>query len=391
MNNLYRLAALVLLLSQLFLISAAADGEVSASAYEKMIAAATGGTAVTSGAAVTPKQSSGADTASASETAASAGDAEKEEGEYIPVTTFGNEGDVMIGGLEIHAGRWYTVVDGELMEAPPWPDSYLYYSASQSKITLHEFHYKIPADKHGKGDTFAALYLPKDMKIVLEGENELVNRGYTVIDGTSVSNGVYARDHKITFEGDGVLSINTRSDEGMVGYGVFAEGGIRIAGDFIGLSVFGPTAAFRSAPYTTESREMILRRANLHPEYNGGVTVRDGSPYDKGVFTRNRYILFVVGDQISPEQELRAMIEAEYARARGDYDEAVENAILDFGHEVGLEMDQVFTDLDAWQAEASDELIGMQSEWQSNGAYAPYNGEEAPIGSMLDQLMRGIG
>ncbi len=391
MNNLYRLAALVLLLSQLFLISAAADGEVSASAYEKMIAAATGGTAVTSGAAVTPKQSSGADTAYASETAASAGDAEKEEGEYIPVTTFGNEGDVMIGGLEIHAGRWYTVVDGELMEAPPWPDSYLYYSASQSKITLHEFHYKIPADKHGKGDTFAALYLPKDMKIVLEGENELVNRGYTVIDGTSVSNGVYARDCKITFDGDGVLSINTRSDEGMAGYGVAGDGGIRIAGDFIGLSVFGPTAAFRSAPYTTESREMILRRANLHPDYNGDVTVRDGSPYDKGVFTRNRYILFVVGDQISPEQELRAMIEAEYARARGDYDEAVENAILDFGHEVGLEMDQVFTDLDAWQAEASDELISMQSEWQSNGAYAPYNGEEAPIGSMLDQLMRGIG
>ena len=282
MNNLYRLAALVLLLSQLFLISAAADGEVSASAYEKMIAAATGGTAVTSGAAVTPKQSSGADTAYASETAASAGDAEKEEGEYIPVTTFGNEGDVMIGGLEIHAGRWYTVVDGELMEAPPWPDSYLYYSASQSKITLHEFHYKIPADKHGKGDTFAALYLPKDMKIVLEGENELVNRGYTVIDGTSVSNGVYARDCKITFDGDGVLSINTRSDEGMAGYGVAGDGGIRIAGDFIGLSVFGPTAAFRSAPYTTESREMILRRANLHPDYNGDVTVRDGSPYDKG-------------------------------------------------------------------------------------------------------------
>ena len=351
MKRFCRTAAFVLVFVMLFSASAAADHEISGDIIGRL-KAASAGTSVTSG-AVFPEGSPGAaeaaDSAENADAEASPSDQKAEEGEYIKVTKFGNEGDVMIGGLEIHAGRWYTVIDGELTEAPPWPDSYLYYSHSQSKITLHEFHYRIPSDKIGRDDTFAALYIPTDMHIVLEGENELINGGYSQ---GGVSNGVYARDCAITFEGNGTLMVNTRSDEGMTGYGVYA-GRTRLAGEFVGLGVYGRSGAFRYAPYTTESREMAARRADLHPEYNGGVTVRDANPYDASMFTRNPYVMIAVGDKLSPEQEMRARVEAEYYATRADYDEACDNAWDETLTEFNRGMDEFYAEAEQWQAEAS--------------------------------------
>ena len=229
----------------------------------------------------------------------------------------------MIGGLAIYPGVWYTVKDGVLMSSEPWPDSYLYYSASQSKLTLHEFHYRVSGKTTGKEDTFAALYLPKDMHIVLEGENELINGSYTKAGG-GMSNGVYAPDHVITFEGDGVLKVNTLVDESLKGYGIGA-GNIRIDSKFTGLAVFGMTSAFSSAPSIVGTHKMLANVADMHPDYYGDVRVKEASPYDKSIFTRFRYVLLAVGDEISPEQEAREKIEAEYYRAKMEYNTAMES------------------------------------------------------------------
>ena len=333
MKNLYRIAAMILVLAQLFVISAAA-GEVPMSSVEKMKAAVNGTTAQASGAAegsaaaanaekaVKEKEAEAAAAAKAAAEEAAAAE-KKVDYEIAPVTSTGTAGDVMIGGLAIYPGVWYTVKDGVLMSSEPWPDSYLYYSASQSKLTLHEFHYRVSGKTTGKEDTFAALYLPKDMHIVLEGENELINGSYTKAGG-GMSNGVYAPDHVITFEGDGVLKVNTLVDESLKGYGIGA-GNIRIDSKFTGLAVFGMTSAFSSAPSIVGTHKMLANVADMHPDYYGDVRVKEASPYDKSIFTRFRYVLLAVGDEISPEQEAREKIEAEYYRSKMEYNTAMES------------------------------------------------------------------
>ncbi len=388
MKRFFRGAAAMLILLQLFTVTAAADAEVSASVIEKMIAAASG-TAVTSGAAAgTAAASTAKAAANSASTKAEDGTSDKDsaddekdkkEEEYIPVTKVGSEGDVMIGGLEVHPGVWYTVIDGELTSAPPWPDSYLYYSASQSKITLHEFHYTVTADRTGTDDTFAALYIPKDMHIVLEGENELVNRSYSKAGG-GTSNGIYARDCALTFEGDGTLDINTRSEEGMSGYGI-AAGRIRIEKEFVGLRIYGRTAAFSVAPSVKESRHMVAQRGDLHPNYHADVVVRDANPYDRNLFTGNRYVLFAAGKELSAQDQMRVRVEAEMYATRADYEEARDNAyeqsVLEFSQAVDQEIDA---------------LIAGTEEWQSEISAIPYaEWEEGSIGSQLAQMMNGIG
>ena len=171
MKSLIRCISVLLLMMQLFSVTAfAAGGEVKASALDKM-RAATSITPVPSG-VVTPEKEEAADSASAADTAVKAnGKKDKTAVNYeiAPATQPGTYEDVCIGGLRIVPGVWYTVdSEGVLTSSEPWPDSYLFYSASQSKLTLHEFHYKVPGDVTGKEDTFAALYLPKNMQIVLE-------------------------------------------------------------------------------------------------------------------------------------------------------------------------------------------------------------------------------
>lgn len=392
MKRVFRFTALVLVLAHLMLVPAFAEGGVSSDVLDKMKAAAAG-TAVSSGAAVTPS----AEKAS-SPSAASASEGEPSADEYTPVTTFGTAGDVMLGGLEIRAGRWYTVIDGELCEAPPWPDSYLYYSASQSRLTLHEFHYTVTSDKLGKGDTFAGLYLPKDMKIVLEGENELINRGYTTVDGKKISNGVYAGENKITFDGNGVLKVNTRSD--MSGFGVKASW-IRLEGDFIGLSIFGMSGAFSVDPSFNDEREVIVRRADLHPDYNGDVTVRDGNPYNPLTYTRYRYILLAVGDQMSPQQLLQAKINAAYAQALSDRDDAEAQALYEYNQAMEQGIAEMNEGLNQWQAETYSEIQSgynqwqdeLNNEWSLTGAWEPYTGssEPSPGDALAGLLLGGLG
>ena len=427
MKSILRIAAIILILAQLFVISASAVSvTISVTSVEQMNTAVNGTTTGTSSsveasasavdAMNTALDNTTAESSGAAEGSAAAENAEKEAREkeakaaaeakkastkvnyeIAPVTKFGTESDVMIGGLCITPGVWYTVDnEGVLTSAEAWPDSYLYYSASQSKLTLHEFHYKVPTDTIGKESTYAALYLPKDMHLVLEGENELINTSYTTAGG-GVSNGVYAPDHHISIEGNGTLYVNTRDADGFKGYGIQA-GSIRIDSEFTGLAIFGMTSAFSCAPTVAESygvpsniatyfsgyedyvrvnkdlaalgnaygfeapdilsaalsavetavpqgREMLANVADLHPAYNEGVRVREASPYDQSIFTRFRYVLFVVGGEISWEQEMKARIEAAYYQSRTDYDLGVEQGYAEaydkFTTEVGNSMFEV--------------------------------------------------
>ena len=377
LKNSCRIAAILLVLAQLFVLSAAADGSVSQSDWDKIKKAASD-TAVASGVVSANSESSSvADSASGekSGSAKSAGSG-KVNYEIAPVTQIGTYEDVCIGGLEIHPGVWYTVVDGVLTSSEPWPDSYLFYSASQSKITLHEFHYVISGDTRGKDDTFAALYIPKDMQIVLEGDNEILNYSYTTFNG-GYSNGIYAGNHTITFDGSGALTINTIADESLKGYGV-AAGRIRIKGDFIGLSVFGMSGAFSVAPEVDEARDLVVRTGKIHP-YDGG-EVREGNPYDRTVCTRNRYVLFAAGKKLSEWEQMRARAYAEVYGAKADYEDQVEaeqiqawanyadaydNAVIGFSQGVDQGLGEMYIAMDEWQQDvvaATDNFAMEQSE-----------------------------
>ena len=373
MKSFTRSVAILLLLMQLFSIPAFADGEVSADVIEKMKAAGSG-PAVSSGVVTTKKEASAAEESSADVSDVKP-DSKKASGavayEIAPVTAPGTCEDVMIGGLAIRAGVWYTVdSEGTLTSSEPWPDSYLFYSASQSKLTLHEFHYRVSGDTKGKDNTFAALYLPKDMHIVLEGDNELINSSYTTAGG-GMSNGVYAPDHTITFEGNGALQVNTLADASLKGYGIGA-GSIRIDGDFVGLAAFGMTSAFSCAPTVPESRKMLANVADLHPGYHGDVRVREASPYDRSIFTRFRYVLIAVGKKISQQEEMREKIEAEYYRTKMEYNVAVDEgyaeAVDGFMTEVAIglydfsvAMDQEMNDITnfSWDADSAASQLGM--------------------------------
>ena len=366
MKSLIRCISVLLLMMQLFTVSAFADGEVSAEVIETMRAAGSGN-AVPSGVISAATEEASA-SASAADTAVKAnGKKDKTAVNYeiAPATQPGTYEDVCIGGLRIVPGVWYTVdSEGVLTSSEPWPDSYLFYSASQSKLTLHEFHYKVPGDVTGKEDTFAALYLPKNMQIVLEGENELVNRSFTKAGG-GMSNGVYAPDCVITFTGDGVLKVNTVADASLKGYGIGA-GNIRIDGKFVGLTAFGMTSAFSSAPSIVGKHKMLANVGDLHPEYHADVRVREASPYDQSIFTRFRYVLIAVGDEISPEQQAREMIEAEYYRSKMEYNLGVEagyaeafdtyntevsNGLMEFGTAIDQEMSAIDANMNSVQNE----------------------------------------
>ena len=376
MKSFCRIAAILLVLTQLFTVTAAADGSILE--MREIMAEALSGTVVPAG-VKTNNSASSSDTDSASgdkSSAAKSSGSGKVDYEIAPVTQIGTYEDVCIGGLEIHPGVWYTVVDGVLTSSEPWPDSYLFYSASQSKITLHEFHYTIFGDTRGKDDTFAALYIPKDMQIVLEGDNEILNYSYTTFNG-GYSNGIYAGNHTITFEGSGALTIDTIADESLKGYGV-AAGRIRIKGEFIGLSVFGVSGAFNVAPEVDESRDLVVRTGKLHP-YHGG-DVREGNPYDRTVCTRHRYILFAAGKQLSEWDRMKARAYAEAYGAKADYEDQVEaeqaqawinvaqeynNAALGFSQGIDQGLGEMFTAMDIWQQDivaASDAFAVEQSE-----------------------------
>ena len=457
MKSLIRIAAMVLILTQLFVIPASAY-TMSISTLEDITSAANNTAAETSGAQEgsaaaenaerEAQEREAAEAAAAAEAAREAARAStKIDYEIAPVTQFGTAEDVMIGGLRITPGVWYTVdSEGVLTSAEAWPRSYLFYSASQSKLTLHEFHYRVPTDTIGKESTYAALYLPKDMHIVLEGENELINTSYTTAGG-GVSNGVYAPDHHISFEGNGTLYVNTRSSDGFKGYGIQA-GSIRIDSEFTGLAVFGMTSAFSCAPSVAEAygmpsnltalypgyedyvrfnkdlaalgsahgfeapdilaeaiasvpsvpkgREMLANVADLHPAYNEGVRVREASPFDQSIFTRFRYVLLAVGKELSWEQEMKAKIEAEYYRSKMEYDlgveqgyaEAYDNYMTEVGNglvEFGSAYDQEMNNINNFSASMDQEINSINN--QSFITEDAWN--EGSAGSQLWQMLMG--
>ena len=330
---------------------------------------------------------------------------------------------------------------------------------------LPKMYYKVPNDTIGKESTYAALYLPKDMHIVLEGDNELINTSYTTAGG-GVSNGVYAPGHHISFEGNGALYVNTRSTDGFKGYGIQA-GSIRIDSDFTGLSVFGMTSAFSCAPTVAESygvpsnittyypgyedyvrvnkdlaalgnaygfvapdilsaalssiqevpqgREMLANVADLHPQYHESVHVREASPYDQTIFTRFRYVLFVVGGEISWEKEMRAKIEAEYYRNKMEYNLGVEqgyaeaydtfytevgNGLIDYGVAIDQEYNEIYNQgveqglsPDWTEYLMSDQSINPEpeNEWEAylNSISQNYETEMEEAGSQLWELLMG--
>lgn len=447
MKSFIRIAVMILILAQLFVIPAAA---FTASDLEQMNSALDGTVSTPSGAAdgsaaaekaeQEAREREAAAEAAAAEAARQAARAStKVDYEIAPVTKFGSPEDVMIGGLLIQPGVWYTVdSEGVLTSAEAWPNSYLYYSASQSKLTLHEFHYKVPTDTIGKEHTYAALYLPKDMHIVLEGENELINTSYTTAGG-GVSNGVYAPDHHISFEGNGTLYVNTNSFGSYKGYGIQA-GSIRIDSDFTGLAVFGMTSAFSCAPSVAEGkgiaidtslfsgyndyvqaykdieafgsrygldvsdvlhalgsvptapqgREMLANVADLHPQYHEDVHVREASPYDQSIFTRFRYVLFVVGGDISWEKEMRAKVEAEYYRNKMEYNLGMEQGYAEAYDSFTTEAYNGFVEFDNAMAQEYGEIynqgveMGFGPDWMQGTPEDP--GSSDPLTAYVDSI-----
>ena len=398
MKRFIRCMAILLLMMQLFTVSAFADGEVPAWVIEVMKAVMASGRAVPSGViSNTPAETAAEDASSESSAEKSRAD-HSVNYEIAPATKPGTYEDVCIGGLRIVPGVWYTVdSEGVLTSSEPWPDSYLFYSASQSKLTLHEFHYVIPYDARGKDDTFAALYLPKDMHIVLEGDNELLNYSYTTYNG-GYSNGIYAGNHTVTFDGSGSLRIDTLADESLKGYGV-AAGRIRIEGDFIGLSVFGMSGAFNVAPEVNQAREMIVRIGSIHPDYHGG-SVRDGNPYDRGVFTRYRYVLFAVGKELNEWEQMRARAYAEAYGAKADFEDQVAYEQAQAWQAYNAELD---ASMQSFDASMQDFAIGMDQEvisfnnevqtWQNDFSYGLTQdvGEMSDAASQLGQLLMSGG
>ena len=130
---------------------------------------------------------------------------------------------------------------------------------------------------------------------------------------------------------------------------------------------------------------MLANVASLHPDYYGDVRVKEASPYDKSIFTRFRYVLLAVGDEISPQEEMRAQIEAEYYRSKMEYDEAKEsglaeafetynnelnNSMIDFGIALDQEMNNI----------NSQEFSFDAGSWEENTA-----------GSQLLDMLMGAG
>lgn len=397
MKSFTRWLVVLLLLLQLFAVSAFADGEVSSSVIETMKAAASGN-AVPSGVVSTAPSGSAASDA-ASDTAM---DNKKASGtvnyEIAPATQPGTYEDVCIGGLRIVPGVWYTVDnEGVLTSSEPWPDSYLFYSASQSKLTLHEFHYRVSGDSKGKDDTFAALYLPKTISIVLEGDNELLNYSYTTFNG-GWSNGIYAGNNTVTFDGNGSLKVNTMADESLKGYGV-AAGRIRVEGEFIGLSVFGMSGAFNVAPEVNEAREMVVRTGTMHPDYHGG-TVRDGNPYDYTVYSRHRYVLFAVGKELNEWEQMRARAYAEAYGAKADFEYQVEyeqeQAWQNFNTELDASMQTFDAGMQDFTVGVTQEVESFNTEiqtWQDDFSYdlSQDIGEMSDAASQLGRLLMSGG
>ena len=393
-----RCMAILLLLLQLFTVSAFADDEVPLWVIDIMRAAITSGRAVPSGViSNAPAGSDGSDAAS-DDASAKNNTSGTVNYEIAPATQPGTYEDVCIGGLRIVPGVWYTVDnEGTLTSSEPWPDSYLFYSASQSKLTLHEFHYVIPSDTKGKDDTFAALYLPKSIRIVLEGDNELLNYSYTTYNG-GYSNGIYAGNHTVTFDGSGSLRIDTLADESLKGYGV-AAGRIRIEGEFIGLSVFGMSGAFNVAPEVNQAREMIVRIGKIHPDYHGG-SIRDGNPYDRGVFTRYRYVLFAVGKELNEWEQMRAKAYAEAYGAKADFEDQVEAEQELAWQNYNAELD---ASVQSFDASMQDFALGMDQEvisfnnevqtWQNDFSYGLSQdvGEMSDAASQLGRLLMSGG
>ena len=392
MKSLIRCIAVLLLLTHLFTVPAFAVGEVSQSTLNKMKTAATGtpvpsGVVSTALAEETSEASSENVAASASGAVAAKKDAKKVDYEIAPATQPGTYEDVCIGGLRIVPGVWYTVdSEGTLTSSEPWPDSYLFYSASQSKLTLHEFHYRVSGDSKGKDDTFAALYLPKSIRIVLEGDNELLNYSYTTFNG-GWSNGIYAGNNTVTFDGSGSLKVNTMADESLKGYGV-AAGRIRVEGEFVGLSVFGMSGAFNVAPEVNEAREMIVRTGTMHPDYHGG-TVRDGNPYDYTVYSRHRYVLFAIGKELNEWEQMRARAYAEAYGAKADFEYQVEYEQEQAWKNFNTEVDVAINDFNAGMEQ---EIINYNAElnnWQNEVDYNFEQGTSDAASQLGRLLMSG--
>ena len=121
MKSLIRCISVLLLMMQLFTVSAFADGEVSAEVIETMRTAGSGN-AVPSGVISAATEEASA-SASAADTAVKAnGKKDKTAVNYeiAPATQPGTYEDVCIGGLRIVLGVWYTVdSEGVLTSSEP--------------------------------------------------------------------------------------------------------------------------------------------------------------------------------------------------------------------------------------------------------------------------------
>ena len=230
---------------------------------------------------------------------------------------YGAETNVRVGGVMLQDEVYYMVQDGALVAFDPspdyQPDRYIrFVSGYEPTVTMKNFSYTV----NGESDdpTFSALYIPMDVVLYLEGENELINNGVYVADVfgdqsfmQNFSNGVNATENcNIRLRGSGILRVKTRTDEGFNGYAFIAN---RVSFESTDLTVeaAGATAAFSSAPLHDDGLRLDIQ-AGENEYSNWGVSAEDGAS-----FTQNRYVK-AEASQAGPTPEEIAAQEAERIR-----------------------------------------------------------------------------
>jgi hypothetical protein len=150
-------------------------------------------------------------------------------------------------------------------------------------------------------------------------------------------------------------------------------------------------AAVLSSPSgVPQGREMIANVADLHPQYNEGVHVREASPYDQSIFTRFRYVLLAVGKELSWEQEMKAKIEAEYYRSKMEYNLGVEQGYAEAYDSFTTEAYNGFVEVDNAMAQEYGEIynqgleMGLGPDWMQGTPEVPSSSD--PLEAYADSI-----
>ena len=128
---------------------------------------------------------------------------------------YGQETDIRLGSVYLKDGIYYTVRDGFLQEADTEPDNFILYQQSSETIYLKNFEYTLAEES--ADNTYAALYIPKNITLDIQGTNKIVNNGfYSFGEDPEIhrcSNGINTEDHDMMITGSGLLTVEANTGD----------------------------------------------------------------------------------------------------------------------------------------------------------------------------------